>query len=107
MDGETIPLPTPAELEAEEKQAAAYVARLLELRKKIAGHTHAHAGAQCNAMQCDAYGRQRSATAEEARSTAATLLSPEALTVGCPSLPSALPWPQPAKLLPARPPSLS
>ena len=37
VDGETIPLPTAAELAAEEKQAAAYVERLLELRKKIAG----------------------------------------------------------------------
>jgi len=37
VDGETIPLPTPAELAAEEKQAAAYVERLIELRKKIAG----------------------------------------------------------------------
>jgi len=37
VDGETIPLPTAAELAAEEKQAAAYVERLIELRKKIAG----------------------------------------------------------------------
>ena len=37
VDGETIPLPTAAELSAEEKQAAAYVERLIELRKKIAG----------------------------------------------------------------------